>query len=85
MSILNARARREAMLCAAVAVNVAMFHPVLAQDAGNDVEEVIVTAIGHRKQCARQRRFVLDRERTARLSMGAPANLRHRQQRFRFR
>jgi len=32
------------MLCAAVAVNVAMFHPALAQEAGDDVEEVIVTA-----------------------------------------
>jgi outer membrane receptor protein involved in Fe transport len=42
MSILNGRARHGAVLCAAAAVNVAMFHPVFAQDDG--VEEVIVTA-----------------------------------------
>lgn len=42
MSMLNGRNRHGAMLCAAAAVNGAMFHPLVAQ--GEDVEEVIVTA-----------------------------------------
>jgi outer membrane receptor protein involved in Fe transport len=44
MSILNGRGRHGAALCVAAVVNVAMFHSVLAQDAGDGVEEVIVTA-----------------------------------------
>ena len=46
MSILNGRSRHGAALCVAAVVNVAMFHPVLAQDAGGDVDCTVVSRSG---------------------------------------